>query len=71
MDSTVKALVFGRPWDFNGHGIVSRDDLDTVQANWDMGMSPAAATLPKPSTGLLLALGLLTLGLRARRRECR
>jgi len=52
--------------DFNGDGTVNDADATVLAANWQVGASPQA-TVPEPSTLLLMGLGCLMLLLRKAR----
>jgi len=58
--------------DASGDGFVGGDDLDIVRANWGQGTPPAPASVPVPSTAVLLMAGAFFLtahGIRKRSRE--
>ena len=50
-------------------GIIDFDDFLLLSANFGLGGEAAAAAVPEPSTGILLGLGGLLLGLVRRRRS--
>lgn len=61
----------GASWDmgdFNGDGKVDGSDVTILANNWQFGVSDAAATVPEPSTVILILSALAGLGLFLRRR---
>ena len=54
--------------DFNGDGMVDGSDVTILAGNWQAGVTPEAASVPEPSTAILLVTAVFFLGVTRKRK---